>query len=58
MPRMPLEELIERCINEDWEYSTPCQAFSDVLNFPEGDFCDENCVKCLLKASGWDKVEG
>lgn len=54
MPEMTLAELIERCINEDWEGMNPCEVFCE-LKFPDGP-CDGNCVKCLLEASGWDEI--
>lgn len=56
MPKMSLEELIERCLNEDWEYINPCEGFHE-LEFPDEESkCDGDCINCLLKASGWDKI--
>ena len=53
MPEMTLEELIERCIHENWEDLNPCDVFD--LKFPDGD-CEGDCARCLLETSGWDNA--
>lgn len=54
MPEMTLEELVERCICQDWEDLNPCEVFAD-LKFPEGD-CEGHCARCLLEAAGLDNI--
>lgn len=55
MPKIPLEELVERLLYPAWQVN-PCEVLCDALKFPESD-CNGDCVKCLLKASGWDNME-
>lgn len=55
MPKITLEELIERCLWPAWQVD-PCEVFCD-LEFPDSkETCKGNCVNCLLVASGHEQI--
>lgn len=55
---MHLHELIEICINQNWEDLNPCELpeFRG-LWFPDNkETCKGNCANCLLVASGHEQI--
>lgn len=56
--QMTCEELVEGCINTDWENLCPCEAYAfEKLNFPDSqETCRGNCVNCLLVAAGLEQI--
>ena len=57
-PDMFLSELIEICINQNWENLCPCELPEfQRLCFPDSQgTCQGNCVNCLLVAAGHEQV--
>lgn len=58
-PEIGMEELIEICINQNWENLNPCELpeFKKRLRFPdEMGTCSGNCVNCLLVACGIEET--
>lgn len=55
---MTYYQLIEECINTDWENLCPCEAYAfEGLTFPDKQgTCKGNCVSCLLVAAELERV--
>ena len=58
-PEISIYELIEICINQNWENLNPCELpeFNNRLCFPDKmEECSGNCVSCLLVACGIERI--
>ena len=57
-PEIDMEELIEICINQNWENLNPCELPEfNRLYFPDKmGTCSGNCVNCLLVACGIEET--